>query len=152
MKWICHMYTCVPFLLILPPLKPHLGHYRAPSWNSSTLATWCEELTHLKRSWCWERLKAEGEGDDRVWDGWMALPTQWTWVWVSSGSWWWTRRPGVLQSMGLQRVGHDWETELNWILLNFKIFMSLKTSSFHKMQKWLHVYECLHHDNTAQNS
>ena len=84
------------------------------SWNSNTLATWCEELTHLKRPWCWERLKARGEGDDRGWDGWMASPTQWTWVWVNSGSWWWTGRPGVLQSMGSKRVRHDWATELNW--------------------------------------
>ena len=75
---------------------------------------WCEELTHLKRPWCWERLKA-GEGDDRGWeDDWMASPTQWTWVSVSSRSWWWTGKPGVLQSMGSQRVGHDWVTELNW--------------------------------------
>ena len=57
-------------------------------------------------------IKAGGEGDDRGWDGWMASPTQWTWVWVSSGSWWWTGRPAVLQSMGSQRVGHDWATEL----------------------------------------
>ena len=77
------------------------------------LATCCEELTCLKRPWCWERLRAGGEGDDRGWDGWMASPTQWTWVWVDSGSWWWTGRPGVLQSMRLQRVGHDWVTELN---------------------------------------
>ena len=84
------------------------------SWHSNALATWCEELTHWKRPWCWERLKVGGEGDDRGWDGWMASPTQWTWVWVSSGRWWWTGRPGVLQSMGSQRVGHDWATELNW--------------------------------------
>ena len=77
-----------------------------------SLAIWCEELIHLKRSWCWERLKAGGGGDDRGWDGWMASPTQWTWVWVNSGSWWWTGRPGVLWFMGLQRVGRDW-TELN---------------------------------------
>ena len=86
------------------------------SWNSNTLATWCKELTHLKRPWCWERLKARGEGDDRGWDGWMASLTQWTWVWVNSGSWWGTGRPGMLQSMGLQsqtRVS-NW-TELNWI-------------------------------------
>ena len=61
-----------------------------------------------------ERLKAGGEGDDRGWDGWMVSLTQWIWVWVNSGSWWWTGRPGVLQFMGLQRVGHDWVTELNW--------------------------------------
>ena len=84
------------------------------SWNSNTLATWCEELTHLKRPWCWERLKVGGEGDDRGWDGWMASPTQWTWVWVNSRSWRWTGRPGVLQSMGSQRVEYDWATELNW--------------------------------------
>ena len=82
-------------------------------WNSNILATWCGELTHLKRPWCWERLKAGGEGDDRGWEGWMASPTWWTWVWVDSGSWWWTGRPGVLQSMGSHRVGHDWATELN---------------------------------------
>ena len=70
-----------------------------------------------KRPWCWERLRVGGEGDDRGWDGWMASPTQWTWVWVSSGSWWWTGRPGVLQFMGLQRVRHDWATELNWVSL-----------------------------------
>ena len=84
------------------------------SWNSHTLATWLEELTHLKRPRCWERLRAGGEGDDRGWDSWMASPTRWTWVWVDSGSWWRTGRPGVLQFMGSQRVRHDWETELNW--------------------------------------
>ena len=66
----------------------------------ASLATWCEELTHWKRPWCWERLRAGGEGDNRGWDGWMASPTQRTWVWASSRSWWWTGRPGVLQSMG----------------------------------------------------
>ena len=80
------------------------------SWNSNTLSTWCEELTHWKRPWCWERLEAGGEGDDRGWDGWMASLTLWTWVWVNSRSWWWTGRPGMLQSMGV----HDWVTELNW--------------------------------------
>ena len=80
-------------------------------WSSSTLATWCEELTHEKRPWCWERLKAGGEGDDREWDGWMASLTQWTWVWASSGRWWRTRKAGILLSMGWQRVRHDWEYE-----------------------------------------
>ena len=84
------------------------------SWNSNTLATWCRELTHLKRPWCWERLRAGGEGDNRGWDGWMASLTQWTWVWVNSWSWWWTGRPGMLQSMGSQRVRHGWATELNY--------------------------------------
>ena len=84
------------------------------SWNSNTLATWCKELMHMKRSWCWERLKAGGEGDDRGWNGWMASLTQWRWVWVNSRNWWWTGRPGVLLFMGSQRVGHDWATKLNW--------------------------------------
>ena len=70
------------------------------------------ELTHWKRAWCWERLKAGGEGGDIGWDGWMASPTQWTWVWVNSRNWWWTGRPGMLQSMGSQRVRHDRGTEL----------------------------------------
>ena len=96
------------------------------SWNSSTLATWCEELTHLKRSWCWERLRAGGEGDDREWDGWMASPTWWTWVWVDSGSWWWTGRPGMLWFMGLQKVGHDWVTELNWAELILSVFLGVE--------------------------
>ena len=85
-----------------------------------TLAPWKEsydqpkELTHLKRPWCWERLRAGREGDGRGWDGWMVSWTQWTWVWVDSGSWWWTGRPGMLRFMGSQRVRHDWVTELNW--------------------------------------
>ena len=68
----------------------------------------------FERPWWWERLKAGGEGDERGWDGWMASLTQWTWVWVDSGSWWWTGRPGMLWFMGWQRVGHDSVTELNW--------------------------------------
>ena len=84
------------------------------SWNSNTLATWCKELTHWKKPWCLEGLGAGGEGDDRGWDGWMASPTRWTWVWVDSGSWWWTGRRGMLRFMGSQRVGHYWATELNW--------------------------------------
>jgi len=89
------------------------------SWKSNTLATSCEGLTHWKRPWCWEGLEAEGEGNDRGWDGWMASPTWWTWVWVNFRSWWWTGRPGVLRLLGSQRVGHDWVTELNWTKGNF---------------------------------
>ena len=81
-------------------------------WN---MANWLVDLyIHSQRPWCWKRLRAGGEGGNRQWDGWMASPTQWTWVWVNSGSWWWTGRPGVLQFMGSQRVRHDWVTELNW--------------------------------------
>ena len=77
-----------------------------------------------KKPWCWERLKAGGEGDDRGWDGWMTSPTRWKWVWVDSRSWWWTGRPGVLRFMGSQRVGHDWATEVNWACWNLD-FISL---------------------------
>ena len=68
----------------------------------------------FEKPWCWERLRAGGEENDTGWDSWMTSPTQWTWVWVNLGSWWWTGRPGVLQFMGSQRVGHNWATELNW--------------------------------------
>ena len=82
--------------------------------ETKTLAISCKELTHWKRPCCWEGLGAGGEGDTRGWDGWMASPTRWAWVWVNSGSWWWTGRPGVLRFMGSQKVRHDWATELNW--------------------------------------
>ena len=86
--------------------------------NSNTLATWCEELTYLKRPGCWERLRAGEEGDDRGWDGWMASPTRRTWVWVGSGGWWWTGKPGMLRFTGSQRIGHDWVPEMNWTELH----------------------------------
>ena len=73
------------------------------NWNSNM----ANELTHWKRPWCWEGLRVE-EGDDRGWDGWMASPTRWAWVWVNSRSWWWTGRPGMLWFMVSQRIGHDW--------------------------------------------
>ena len=83
--------------------------------NWVTELIWSElNECHWKSPWCWERLKVGGEGEDSRWDGWMASLTQWTWVWASSGSWWWTGRPGVLQSMGLRRIRHNWATELKW--------------------------------------
>ena len=102
-------------------------HWKDWCWSSKTLATLCKEPTHWKRPWCWERLKT-GEGDDRGWDGWMASPTRWTWVWASSRSWWWTGRPGVLQSMVSQRVGRDWATELNWYL--FWVFLYFEVNTY----------------------
>ena len=84
-------------------LKPKLQYFGHLMWRTNS----------LKRPWCWESLKAGGERDDRGWNGWMASPTQWTWVWVGSRSWWRTGKPGMLQSMGSQRVRHDWATELN---------------------------------------
>ena len=95
------------------------------------VATWCRELTHLKRPWCWERLRAGGEGSDRGWDGWMSSLTQWTWVWVDSGSWWGTGRAGVPRFMVSQRVGHDWATELNWNELSGCEVVSLCGSHLH---------------------
>ena len=83
-------------------------------WNSNTVAIWCKELTHWKRPWCWERLKAGGEGANRGLNSWMASLTQWTWEWANSSSWWGTGKPGVLQSMESQRVRHYWATEVNW--------------------------------------
>ena len=73
-----------------------------------------QEVTHGKRPWCWARFNAGTEGNNRGWHGWMASRTQWTCVWVNSMNWWRIGRPGVLQSMGSQRVGYDWATELNW--------------------------------------
>ena len=102
--------------------QTQLSNFHFHTFISKTTNNLTLELTHLKRPWCWERLKAGGEGDNRGWDGWMASPTPWTWVWVNSGSWWWTGRPGVLRFMGSQsrtwlcdwtelkayHVSHDW--------------------------------------------
>ena len=101
---------------ILKKISPEYSLGLMLKLKHNTLATWCEELIHLKRPWCWESLEAGGEGDDRGWDGWMASPTQWTWVWVNSRSWWWTGKLGMLKSMGSQRVKHDWVTELDWYI------------------------------------
>ena len=120
---------------------PGFGPLRTPwSFNSAL------EVTHWKRPWCWERLKARWEGDDRGWDGWMASPTQWTWVWVNSGSWWWT---GRLQSMGCCspwgcRVGHDWATDWTELELSghlwvchFTCWLSIKVQSC--LPSWSHL-------------
>ena len=96
------------------------------NWSSNTLAPWCEEQTHWKRPWCWERLRA-GEEGDRGWDGWMAPLTERIWVWANSGRWWRTGKPGVLQSMGSQRVRHDWATEQLLFQQQHTLFLYLKT-------------------------
>ena len=121
-------------------------------------------MTHWKRPWCWERLKAGGEGDNRGWDDQMASPTWWTWIWASSRSWWWIGKPGVLQSMGSQRVRHDWVTELNcesrvqfirqkphpqnfvrWALLYFELMLILLPDNSFKLLRrailWLNHSE-----------
>ena len=104
------------------------------SWNANTLATSCKELTHWKRPWCWERLTAGGEGDDRGWNGGMASPTQQAWVWVNSGGWWCTGRPGMLQSMGLQGVRHDWVTELNWTNMFINLLFTIAICIIYLLQ------------------
>ena len=91
-----------------------------------------------KRPWLWERFKAE-EGDGRGWDGWMASPTQWTWVWVNSGSWWWTGRLDMLQSVGLQRVGHNWATELR--IRNNEQYCLLLYNRNPSIRCWSHNFE-----------
>ena len=89
------------------------------SWSSNTPAIWCEEPTHWKIPWCWERLQAGGEAGNRGWDGWMASPTQCTLVWVNSRSWWWTGKPGMLQSMGSQ----SWTWLSNWTELKSEVWI-----------------------------
>ena len=93
--------------------------------NSNPLATWCEELTHLTRPWCWERLKAGGGGDDRGWDGWMASLTQWTWVWKNSGNWWWTGEAWGAAVHGISKTRtqlSDW-TELTYEFTHIHIYI-----------------------------
>ena len=101
---------------------------------------WATELNWTELSYSWS-LKA-GEGDYRGWDGWMVSPAQWTWVWINSGSWWWTERPGVQWLMGLQRVGHDWVTELNQILEAWIVWPS-RICSTSKTDSQLQIYQLL---------
>ena len=124
--WYCRRLLRVPWIArrsnqsILKEIKSWVFTGRTDAL-AETPILWpphAKELTHWKRPWCWEGLGAGGEGDDKGWDGWMASPTWWAWVWINSRSWWWTGRPGVLGFMGLQRVGHDRATELNWITCN----------------------------------
>ena len=99
------------------------------------LATWWD-MTHWKRPWCWERLRVGGEGGDRGLDGWMASMIQWTWVWANSWRWWRTDKPGVLQSMGLQRVRHNLATEQQ------QPYCSGNSSQCSAVTKREYVYTC----------
>ena len=130
--------TCPQIWSLYPPLmfawmsliNAFIWEGRLPPcvcFNISSVEWHFQELTHWKRPWCWKRLKEGGKRGGRGWDGWMTSPTQWTWVWVNSQSWWWTGKPGVLQSI----VGHDWVTELN---TTFSI-RNMKT----KLYQWLLV-------------
>ena len=103
-----------------------------------TLVTWCEELTHWKRPWCWKRMRAEWEGGDRGWDSWMTSLTQWTWVWVDFRREWRTGKPGMLQYIGSQRVGHGWAPEQQQVLKNRQTEMNhtLKGINSRRTDKW----------------
>ena len=99
-------------------------HRKDWCWSSNTLATWCKEPTHWKRPWCWKDWGQEEKGSTEDDDDWMASSTQWTWVWANSGRWWRTRKPGMLQSMGSQRVRYDWATEQQlWVYHPSKAFL-----------------------------
>ena len=117
-----------------PSYRKSILNIHWKDWCWSWSATWCRELTHLKRPWGWEKLRAGGEGDDRAWDGWMASLTQWAWVWVNSRSWWRTGRPRMLQSIVSQRVRHNWVNELNWttyqnaLLKQYKFLLEFQQS------------------------
>ena len=107
-------------------------------WKLQCLTTWSEEWTHWKRPWCWERLKAGGEGDDRGWDGWMASPTWWTWVWVGCGSWWWIGRPW---GAALHGVMKGWAWLSDWTELNLPIYckktqMNIQIEQMHRTRYW----------------
>ena len=101
---------------ILKEISPEYWKDWCSSWNSNTLVTWCKELTHLKRPWCWEILKVGGEGDDRGWDGWMASSFQWTWVWVSSRSWWWTGKHSAVHGVAKSQTWlSDWTEPFSFL-------------------------------------
>ena len=102
------------------------------SWNSNPLSTWCEELTRWKRPWLWERLKLGGEGDNRGWDGWMASPSLWTWVWINSGSFWWTGKLGML---AIHEVAKSWTQPNEWIRLLYRplCFITILSDDWHRM-------------------
>ena len=147
---------CQPFSISAQPVHPKGNH----SWifigranaEAETPILWppdAKKLTHWKRPWCWERLKVGGEGDDRGWDGWMASPTQWAWVWASSGSWWWTGRPGVCCGpWGRKEL--DTTERLNWTELNWTDW----TSNFHVLTSetilWTSL-PCCQHVKNKQN-
>ena len=101
---------------ILEDISPEYSLEGLILWPSDVKKVTHLNVTHFKRPWCWEWLKAGGKGDVRGWDGWMASLTQWTWIWVSSKSWWWTRKPGVIVVHGVAKSRtqlSDW-TELKW--------------------------------------
>ena len=116
---LLRLQKCEKWISVLKPLS--LWHVLIATQTETYRVKITGNYIHWKRPWCWDRLGAGGEGDDRGCNGWMASLTQCTRVWVNSGSWWWTGRPGVLRFMGLQKVGHDWATELNWTDIQYPV-------------------------------
>ena len=120
-------------------------HWKDLCWSSSILVIWCEQTTHWKSPWCWERLTAEGEEGIGEWDGWTASLMQWPWTWAKSRRRWGTGRPGVLQSMGSQRVGHEWATEQQHGKNPFSFLRNCQTAfhsgctSLYFYQRWMRV-------------
>ena len=113
-------------------LNPKLHYFGHLMWRANS----------LEKTLMLGEIEGRREGDDRGWDGWMASPTQWTWVWVNSSSWWWTGRPGVLKSMGSQRIRHKWATELNWrYFCHFCLFISISDTSL-LQYFWLKTFSC----------
>jgi len=120
--------------------------------ETDTLATWCEEPIYWKRPWCWERLKAGGEGDDRGWDGWMASLTRWTWVWVNSGSWWWTGKEAwcaAVHRVTESRIQLGNWNELNWNLTLHKVPFS-KYHQSRTLTVW--IWGILSYNNSLCNT
>ena len=130
---------CNRGILSFQSLDPGLWHQVSSKFPGCWPAIQTSDLVDPTTA-CWEGLGAGGEGDDRGWDGWMASLTRWTWVWVNSGSWWWTGRPGVLWFMGSQRVGHDWATELNWTDLNNCMGQFLQSLSLLVCKLFTYIY------------
>ena len=121
-------------------LKLKLQDFGYLMWRTDSL----EKILKL------ERLKVGGEGDDRGWDGWMASSMRWAWVWIGSGSWWWTGKPGLLQSMGSQRVGHNWMTKLRYKLIPNSYFIPpLQQVSLNRTLK-PHLENCRHANGDFQ--
>ena len=100
------------------------------------------KIDSLEKTLCWEELVAGWEGDNRGWDGWMASPTRWTWVWVN-WNWWWTGRPGILQSMELQRIRYDWASELNWAELKYGISQKEESKYFPNIPQHIYTWQLI---------
>ena len=150
---VSHGISCLPARFMAEPREKPFGEVlRMQPWvfigrtdaEAESPVLWpCHwKCWLIGKDSCWEGLESGGEGEDRGWDGWMASLTQWTWVWVDSGSWWWTGRPGVLWFMGLQIVGHDWATELNWTNIDWINIEMIIFWYWVKIKSIIKFYKC----------